>query len=71
MVTVRANIEKLREGINRPIVLKEVKGSLVVLTDKEAVDYSSAQANAGIKQHRRHTRRLFTHIDPANLDQAK
>ena len=71
MVTVRANIEKLREGINRPIVLKEVKGTLVVLTDKEAVDYSSAQANAGIKKHRRHTRRLFTHIDPANLDQAK
>ena len=63
MVTVRGNIEKLREGINRPIVLKEVKGSLVVLTDKEAVDYSAAQANAGIKKHRRHTRRLFTHID--------
>ena len=71
MVTVRGNIEKLREGINRPIVLKEVKGSLVVLTDKEAVDYSAAQANAGIKKHRRHTRRLFTHIDSSKLDQAK
>ena len=71
MVTVKANIEKLREGINRPIILKEVKGTLVVLTDKEAVDYSAAQANAGIKKHRRHTRRLFTHIDSSKLDQAK
>ena len=71
MVTVKANIEKLREAINRPLVLKEVKGSLVVLTDKEAVDYSAAQANAGIKKHHRHTRRLFTHIDQTNLDQAK
>jgi hypothetical protein len=71
MVTVKANIEKLREGINRPLVLKEVKGCLVVLTDKEAVDYSAAQANAGIKKHHRHTRRLFTHIDATKLDQAK
>ena len=67
---VKANIEKLREGINRPIILKEVR-SLVVLTDKEAVDYSAAQANAGIKKHRRHTCRLFTHIDSSKLDQAK
>ena len=29
MVTVKANIEKLREGINRPIILKEVKGCLL------------------------------------------
>ena len=71
MVTVKANIEKLREGINRPLVLKEVKGTLVVLTDKEAVDYSSAQANAGIKKHRSHTRRLFTHINKENLDPSK
>tara|TARA_R100000664_G_C2687302_1_gene92834 strand:+ start:144 stop:638 length:495 start_codon:yes stop_codon:yes gene_type:complete len=71
MVTVKGNIEKLREGINQPIILKEVKGNLKVLTDNEAVDYSANQANAGIRKHRRHTRRLFTHIDAENLDEAK
>ena len=71
MVTVKSNIEKLREGINQPIILKEVKGDLKVLTDNEAVDYSAAQANAGIRKHRRHTRRLFTHIETENLDEPK
>ena len=73
MVKVVKKLMQLRETINRPIVIKSVykDQSLRVLTDKEAVDYSAQQANAGIKKHRRHTRRLFTHIDPANLDQAK
>ena len=71
MLEVKENVMKLREGINKPIVLKEVKESLVVLTDKDAVDYSAKQANAGIKKHRKHTRRMFTHIDTNNLDDAK
>ena len=71
MLEVKENVMKLREGINKPIVLKEVKESLVVLTDKDAVDYSAKQANAGIKKHRKHTRRMFTHIDTNNLDEAK
>ena len=71
MLEVKENVMKLREGINKPIVLKEVKESLIVLTDKDAVDYSAKQANAGIKKHRKHTRRMFTHIDTNNLDDAK
>ena len=71
MLEVKENVMKLREGVNKPIVLKEVKESLVVLTDKDAVDYSAKQANAGIKKHRKHTRRMFTHIDTNNLDEAK
>jgi hypothetical protein len=73
MVKVIDKLMKLRETINRPIIIKEVykDQSLRVLTDKEGVDYSAQQANAGIKKHRRHTRRLFTHIDQSNLDQAK
>ena len=71
MLEVKENVMKLREGINKPIVLREVKESLEVLTDKDAVDYSAKQANAGIKKHRKHTRRMFTHIDTNNLDEAK
>ena len=73
MVKVIERLMKLREAINRPLIIKEVykDQSLRVLTDKESVDYSAQQANAGIKKHRRHTRRLFTHIDSSKLDQAK
>ena len=73
MVRVINKLMKLRETINRPLVIKEIykDKSLRVLTDKEAVDYSAQQANAGIKKHRRHTRRLFTHINKDNLDPAK
>ena len=73
MVRVIDKLMKLRETINRPLVIKSINKdkSLRVLTDKEAVDYSAQQANAGIKKHRRHTRRLFTHIDSSKLDQAK
>ena len=73
MVNVIDKLMKLRETINRPLVIKSINKdkSLQVLTDKEAVDYSAAQANAGIKKHRNHSRRLFTHIDQTNLDQAK
>ena len=70
MVRVIDKLMKLRETINRPLVIKSINKdkSLQVLTDKEAVDYSAQQANAGIKKHRKHTRRLFTHINRENLD---
>ena len=73
MVRVINKLMKLRETINRPLVIKEIykDKSLKVLTDKEAVDYSAQQANAGIKKHRNHTRRLFTHINKSNLDPSK
>ena len=73
MVRVVKKLMQLRETINRPIVIKSVykDQSLRVLTDKEAVDYSAQQANAGIKKHRSHTRRLFTHINKENLDPSK
>ena len=73
MVRVIDKLMKLRETINRPLVIKSINKdkSLQVLTDKEAVDYSAQQANAGIKKHRKHTRRLFTHINKDNLDPSK
>ena len=73
MVRVIDKLMKLRETINRPLVIKSINKdkSLQVLTDKEAVDYSAQQANAGIKKHRKHTRRLFTHINRENLDPSK
>ena len=73
MVRVIKKLMQLRETINRPLIIKEVykDKSLKVLTDKEAVDYSAQQANAGIKKHRNHTRRLFTHINKDNLDPSK
>ena len=73
MVNVIDKLMKLRETINRPLVIKSINKdkSLRVLTDKEAVDYSAQQANAGIKKHRNHTRRLFTHINKDNLDPSK
>ena len=73
MVRVIDKLMKLRETINRPLVIKSINKdkSLQVLTDKEAVDYSAQQANAGIKEHRKHTRRLFTHINRENLDPSK
>ena len=73
MVRVINKLMKLRETINRPLIIKAIykDKSLRVLTDKEAVDYSAQQANAGIKKHRNHTRRLFTHINKSNLDPSK
>ena len=73
MVRVIDKLMKLRETINRPLVIKSINKdkSLQVLTDKEAVDYSAQQANAGIKKHRKHTHRLFTHINRENLDPSK
>ena len=73
MVRVIDKLMKLRDTINRPLVIKSINKdkSLQVLTDKEAVDYSAQQANAGIKKHRKHTRRLFTHINRENLDPSK
>ena len=73
MVRVIDKLMKLRETINRPLVIKSINKdkSLQVLTDKEAVDYSAQQANAGIKKLRKHTRRLFTHINRENLDPSK
>ena len=73
MMIVIEKLMDLRVSINRPLIIKEINRdkSLKVLTDKEAVDYSAQHANAGIKKHRKHTRRLFTHINKDNLDPSK
>ena len=71
LLRVKDKIEKLREGINRPLVIRQRDYELFVLKDVEAVDYLAAQANSGIRKHRKQTRRMFTHIDQTNLDKAK
>jgi len=68
---IKEKIEQQREEIDQPIILRETKGELKVLNDKEAIEYSASQANAGIKKHRKHTRRLFTHIDKRELDESE
>ena len=71
LLRVKDKIEKLREGINRPLVIRQRDYELFVLKDVEAVDYLAGQANSGIRKHRKQTRRMFTHIDQNNLDKAK
>jgi len=71
LLQVKGCIEKLREGINRPLVIRQRDYELFVLKDAEAVDYLAAQANSGIRKHRKQTRRMFTHVDQTNLNKAK
>ena len=44
-------------------------GGIQVLTDAEAVVYVNSQANAGLRKHEKNTRRMFTAIDPNQLDE--
>ena len=44
---------------------------LAVLTDSEAMNYVNGKANAGLRQHARHSRRLFSDIDSQNLSQSE
>jgi hypothetical protein len=53
------------EGI--PLVFKQTRGGLAVLTDADAVGYLNGQATAGLRKHRNNTRRMFVAIDMENL----
>ena len=68
-VRVKDWLEKARESIDSPIVFKQQQGSLVALTDAQAISYLNGQAYQGINKHRRSTRRMFTQIDTQNLAQ--
>lgn len=66
-VQVKCWLEDARALLNKPIVIRQVKGNLYVLTDDEAVDYLNGRAFAGLNQHRKNTKRMFTRINTANL----
>jgi hypothetical protein len=69
VVRVKDWLERARDAINLPLVFKQQQGSLVALTDAQAVAYLNGQAYQGLKKHRRSTRRMFTQIDIENLAQ--
>ena len=66
---VKQWIESNRNEIGKPIVIRQDKGSLVILTDAQAVDYLNGQAYQGLTKHRRNTRKMFNRIDVENLSQ--
>ncbi len=66
---VKQWIESNRLEINKPVVIRQDKGALVVLTDPQAVDYLNGQAYQGLTKHRRSTRKMFNRIDVDNLGQ--
>ena len=66
---VKQWIESNRVEIGKPLVLRQDKGSLVILTDAQAVDYLNGQAYQGLTKHRRNTRKMFNRIDVENLGQ--
>ena len=66
---VKEWLEKARNSIGQPLVFKQQNGDLVVLTDEQAVGYLNSQALAGLRKHRGHTRRMFTHVDADQLSQ--
>ena len=66
---VKQWIESNRLEINKPVVIRQDKGALVVLTDPQAVDYLNGQASQGLTKHRRSTRKMFNRIDVDNLSQ--
>ena len=53
---------------NHPVVCRCKGGGIQVLTDAEAMIYVNAQANAGLRKHEKQTRRMFTSIDPSQLN---
>lgn len=68
-VRVKDWLERAREAIGEPVVFRQHQGSLVALTDAQAVNYLNGQAYQGLNKHRRSTRRMFTQIDTDNLAQ--
>ncbi len=68
-VRVKDWLERARDAIDHPIVFKQQQGSLVALTDAQAIIYLNGQAYQGLNKHRRSTRRMFTQIDTENLAQ--
>jgi hypothetical protein len=68
-VRVKDWLERARNAIQAPVVFKQHQGSLVALTDAQAIGYLNGQAYQGLNKHRRSTRRMFTQIDADNLSQ--
>ena len=67
LVRVKEWLQEARALLNKPIVIRQVKGNLYVLTDDEAVDYLNKRAFAGLNQHRTNTKRMFTRINTDKL----
>ena len=67
LVRVKDWLQEARALLNKPIVIRQVKGNLYVLPDDEAVEYLNKRAFAGLNQHRTNTKRMFTRIDTAKL----
>ena len=67
LVRVKDWLQEARALLNKPIVIRQVKGNLYVLTDDEAVDYLNKRAFAGLNQHRTNTKRMFTRINTDKL----
>ena len=74
-MVVKGKIQDLRTSINAPLVIRQVTKenttSFEILTDKEAPDYLSKQATAGVRKQRANARRLLTDIDVDNLDESE
>jgi hypothetical protein len=68
-VRVKDWLERARQAIQAPVVFKQQQGSLMALTDAQAIGYLNGQAYQGLHKHRRSTRRMFTQIDADNLNQ--
>ena len=68
-VNVKEWLDSALKSIGKEMVLRESKGTLIVLTDEQAVGYLESQANQGLRKHRNNTRRMFTAIDQNNLSQ--
>ena len=64
-------LEAQRRSVNRPIIVTQRNWDMVVLTDEQAVSYLNSQANAGLRKHRKNTRRMHTDVDIENLSQFK
>ena len=66
---VKEWIDESRVSIGKPLVIKQDKGSLYILTDEEAVSYLDKRAYTGLNIHKRATRKMFNRIDEDNLSQ--
>ena len=71
VLKVKGWLEKARNEIGEPLVIVQERGTLRILTDSEAMNYVNGKANAGLRQHARHSRRLFSDIDSQNLSQSE
>ena len=66
---VKEWIDESRVSIGKPLVIRQDKGSLYILTDEEAVSYLNGRAYTGLNIHKRATRKMFSRIDEDNLSQ--